>query len=595
MSSFFKRRTESWNLNRKINAIVTSLIYGISAIMLIIFTAFYFSSFIEQSNNIIDNQLSTLANNYEYTLNSYKNLVESLIIDDAIQQYVLSDGRTDRSSFFVLFNNAKNTLQNTVNMHSEIRFISIISYNFDDLLYKGYGSYFPKNFINTYKSDYANSIVCRDPGTLRMSFNNVYIKNNNNMLNVYMPIYSLTKMINEIGLLCIILDGSLFDGLSEDNVIEYDSEVIMIDINNSIMSCADKSLIGTEFEYSDKLVGTSGDFKLGNNLYNYMKIGKWNYYLISRVPLANMYKGTTTVILFLIGLSICVANFGLVICRRIINKAYRPLDTVIQGMNSAAEGNLDTRINMENVGIDFVKLGKGFNYMMDKINTLLEQVKLEQHQMDQIRFNALQSQIQPHFLYNTLESIHWQATAEGNEEVSVFVKALAQYYRLCLSKGKDVIHLEQEVDHARNYLIIQNIRYDNIIQSTIEMDEDCKKTLIPKITLQPLIENSIYHGIKVKDGRKGKLWITVHKKGEEVVIVVADNGTGMTEDQIMIMNDSISNYDKDFGYGIMNVNKRIEILFGKEYGLHFDRNDMGGVTVTIRLPAHEVKEYKEVL
>ncbi|MDD4525884.1 MAG: sensor histidine kinase [Lachnospiraceae bacterium] len=594
MINYLKNRFSSWNLDRKINTFVSSLIYGISAMILVITTALYVSSFIKQSNNIIENQLSTLADNYEYTLDSYKNLAEALIIDDAIQDYVLSDGETDKE-YFNLFNNARNTLQNAVNMHSEIRYIAVVSYNFSDILYKGYGNNLTNSFRKSYVSDYANSIVCRNPGTLRMSFNDAYLNNDNNMLNVYMPVYSLSKMINEIGLLCIMLDGSLFEGLTEKNVMDYDSEIIMIDVSNSIMSCSDDYLIGTEFEFADRLVETSGNFKHGNNLYNYMKIGKWNYYLISRVPLANMYKDNIIVIALMISVSICVAYFGLAICKRIIRREYRPIDTVLQGINRAAEGKLETRINMENVGVDFVKLANGFNYMMGEIKTLMEQVKLEQQQMDQIRFNALQSQIQPHFLYNTLECIHWQASADGNEEVSVLVRALAQFYRLCLSDGKDVIHLEQEVEHARNYLIIQNMRYDNIIDSKIEMDEDCRRVLIPKITLQPLIENSIYHGIKVREGRKGELKITIHKKEDDVYIILADNGTGMKEDQIAKMNNSISEYDKDFGYGIRNVNRRIEILFGKKYGLHYDKNEMGGVTVTIRLPAHEINQYVEVL
>lgn len=594
MIAFLKNRYNSWTLDKKINVFVSSLIYGISAIILVITTALYLSSFIEQSNNIIKNQLSTLANNYEYTLISYKNLAEALIIDDTIQAYVLSEGKTDKE-YFNLFNGARNTLQNTVNTHSEIRFIALVSNNFDDVLYKGYGNKIANSFPRVYRADYANSIYCRTPGTLRMSFNDAYLDNGNNMLNVYMPIYSLSKMINEIGLLCIILDGSLFEGLSGKNAMDYDSEIIVIDALNTIMSCPDESLIGSEFEYADRLTGASGNLRQGNNLFNYIKIGKWNYYLISRVPLSNIYKGNIIVVVLMISISISVAYFGHVICKRIIRMAYRPIDTVLQGINSAAEGKLSTRINLENVGIDFVKLANGFNYMMRRISSLMKQVKLEQQQMDQIRFNALQSQIQPHFLYNTLECIHWQASADGNKEVSVMVRALAQFYRLCLSDGKDVICLEQEIEHARNYLTIQNMRYDGIINSTIEMDENCKKFLIPKITLQPLIENSIYHGIRVKEGRKGELKIAVYRKKDDVFIVVTDNGTGMNEDQINKMNNSISEYNKDFGYGIRNVNRRIEILFGKEYGLHYDKNEMGGVTVTIRLPAHEEKEYEEVL
>lgn len=248
---------------------------------------------------------------------------------------------------------------------------------------------------------------------------------------------------------------------------------------------------------------------------------------------------------------------------------------------------------MENAGTDFQKVAYGFNFMMDKINELMLQVKREQQEMDQIRFNALQSQIKPHFLYNTLDCIHWQATADGNNEISILVKALAQYYRLCLSDGKDVIRLEQEIEHVRNYLIIQNMRYDNIIKSVIEIDETCKDVQIPKITLQPLVENSIYHGIKIKEGKKGELRITARRKANDVFIDVSDNGGGMTEEQIEKLNQSISDYDTDMGYGVKNVNRRIKILFGHEYGLFYRRNQHRGVTVTIRLPYH--KAGKEVI
>ena len=162
----------------------------------------------------------------------------------------------------------------------------------------------------------------------------------------------------------------------------------------------------------------------------------------------------------------------------------------------------------------------------------MEQVKLEQHQLEQIRFNALQSQIQPHFLYNTLECIHWQAIAEGNKEISTMVKALAKYYRICLSKRHDVIPIREEIEHIRNYMIIQNMRYDNIIGSEIVVESRVEESLIPKLTLQPLVENSIYHGMKVKEGKKGTLYLTAYKDGDEVVIKVSDTGTGMSQEQI---------------------------------------------------------------
>lgn len=595
MGRLWMGKFSSWNLDKKIYAVITGLSYAISIIMLAIFTTFYISSFIGQSNNITNDQLTSMVKNYESTLDSYKELAESLIIDDSFQQYLKCGGKGSYK-YYSLVSGVKNTLQYAFNMHSNMRFIAVVSYYFEDTIYKSTITKISSNFQKLYRKDYGNSNYSCELGTLRISYNDAYLKNGNNMLNVYMPIYNTSNMIHEIGLLCMIFDNSLFEGIPpEKNTIKYDSELFMVDTSNFIVSSTDTGLIGSEFEYSGLLKGTSGNFVKGTSLYNYRKVGKWNYFLISRIPLMKMYRDNIIVVVLLVLMTVAVTYFGLKICKGIINRTYHPLDNVIRGMNDAAEGKLDVRVNMENVGVDFVKLANGFNYMMEEIKTLMEQVKLEQQQMDQIRFNALQSQIQPHFLYNTLDCIHWQASANGNEELSMFVKALAQYYRLCLSKGKDVICLEQEIDHVRNYLIIQNIRYDNIISSTIDIEEDCKKVLIPKITLQPLVENSIYHGIKIKEGKRGELKISASKTGRDTFIVLEDDGTGMSEEQIRNMNNSISEYDKDFGYGIRNVNKRIEILFGKEYGLHYSKNEAGGVTVTIRLPGVEACKFEEVM
>ena len=362
------------------------------------------------------------------------------------------------------------------------------------------------------------------------------------------------------------------------------AETRVVDTDGMILLSRDKQETGRYVNYIDEMENGIRIFSKNGNMYVCQKIKNWNYYVVSSISYYKlMESGFRTMVVVIAVLAIVLIAVSIII-RVLIKKMYQPLDKVVSKMDHVATGSLRTRINVENMGEDFTKLAIGFNSMMDEIEVLMEQVKLEQHQLEQIRFNALQSQIQPHFLYNTLECIHWQAIAEGNKEISTMVKALAKYYRICLSKGHDVITIREEVEHIRNYMIIQNMRYDNIIGSEIVVESQVEESLIPKLTLQPLVENSIYHGMKVKEGKTGTLYLTAYKNENEVIIKVSDTGTGMSQEQIDEMNEQLSRYENSFGYGVRNVNKRIELLFGEGYGLNYQKNDSGGVTVVIHLP-----------
>ena len=595
MRKILRNKFNSWNLNKKINTVVTGLNCCVAIILLAVFTSFYVSSYIRQANNLTRSQLSALATNYEHMLNSYNGLIETLIIDSSIQEY-LSQEKSNTNNITLSYN-ARNTLQNAVNMYPSIDYIAIVSKDSNEILNKGNITQISSRFACVYRNDYAKSAYCCSDGPLCMNYSDSYLGHGDKTLNFYTPVYSTSIIYRQIGLLCIVFNGSLFQVLSNSDAVNINSQapVMMVYNTQIISSGADDYLIGTRFGHMTSLQGTSGDFVAQNNLYNYHKINQWHFYLVSQIPLVEMYRNCFIVLLLLTVILILVIYVSLTICKKIINRAYTPMDWAVTAMNSVAEGKLDVRIKMNNVGSDFEKLTDGFNYMMDKMNHLMKQVKSEQQQMDQIRFNALQSQIQPHFLYNALDSIHWKAVADGNQELSEFVKALAQYYRICLSKGKDVISLKQEIEHVSNYLFIQNMRYDEAIYIDFEIEEDCANTLIPKITLQPLVENSIYHGIRIKDEKSGRIKISAFKKDKEVYVVVADNGTGMTDDEIEKMNCSIQKTDTEIGYGIRNVNRRLVLLFGNQYGLRYSRNELGGITVTIHLPGTAALSCEEVL
>ncbi|MCD8230394.1 MAG: histidine kinase [Clostridiales bacterium] len=275
--------------------------------------------------------------------------------------------------------------------------------------------------------------------------------------------------------------------------------------------------------------------------------------------------------------------------RCMIDRSYQPLQKIMDVMDSVSQNHLDTRIETKDMGPDFEKVGSGFNDMMNEIQDLMNRLLKEQHQSDQIRFNALQSQIQPHFLYNTLDTIHWQAKMDGKQEMSDLVMILAKYYRICLSRGKDIIPLSTELEQISYYLQIQNTRFGDIITYETDVPKDLQNVKVPKLTLQPLVENSIYHGIRIKEGLKGVVCVKAGRTENGILIQVIDDGKGMREEQIRELNQSIQNFDEELGYGVRNVNRRIQLLFGEFYGLYYHANPDGGVIADILLP----EEYEE--
>ena len=334
----------------------------------------------------------------------------------------------------------------------------------------------------------------------------------------------------------------------------------------------------TSFKNNKGSIYTSGKY------FFYQKVNDWNFYIVSVVSKADLYKSSVEVAIIMISIMIGFLVASVVFIRRVVKKNYEQVSMVVKAMDHISNEDLSYRIHTEHMGDDMKKLGDGFNTMVDDIGGLMETVREEQHEIDQIRLQALQSQIQPHFLYNTLECIHWKAMSDGESEISRLILALASFYRIALSKGKDIITLSTELKHVENYLIIQNERYGDMISYEIDVDEQYEKIMIPKLTLQPLVENSIYHGIRVKEGTRGTIKIQAEIIGDNFVLEVYDNGKGMKKEEIEQMNCSINSNDESFGYGVRNVNKRIQILFGSQYGLKYELNEQGGVLVKVVLP-----------
>ncbi len=574
-------RINHWKLDKKMQVLVTTAIIVMTLIILAVSTISSVTSMKEKSIELLQTNNDTMSENYAASLEQYKALAIAIVMDDTVQSYLRCTSKRD-PSYTGYANNAVNTMTSCQNMYPDMNFIGIVSYQMDDYLYKGIEALSSSDFQQVYAQDYQQCGAVRD-GTIRIGFSNKYFKGDRYTFSVYFPIYDLNTIMMERGLLCMNFTNPVLEQILEDRS-GNGRQTAVVQTDGTIIADHDLDSIGETVSYKEKLVGSEGEFSWEGRLYIYQKVSDWNYYIVSSIENMELYAPSVRTIIIMTAILFFMVILSFFVIKGIISRVYRPLDQTVQKMDQVAAGSLDTRLNVESMGEDFQKLATGFNSMMEEILVLMEQVKMEQHQIEQIRFNSLQSQIQPHFLYNTLECIHWQAMADGNKEISTLVMALAKYYRICLSKGHDVIPLELEIEHMKNYLIIQNMRYDNIIGSEIQIEESCKETMIPKLTLQPLVENSIYHGIKVKEGKKGSVFLKAVREGDHVLIILADTGSGMTQAQIDAMNLQLSEYDESFGYGVRNVNKRIELLYGKDYGLYYLRNEFGGVTVEIQLP-----------
>jgi two-component system sensor histidine kinase YesM len=311
-------------------------------------------------------------------------------------------------------------------------------------------------------------------------------------------------------------------------------------------------------------------------------IGRLGWKLINQIPVSDLTRETHTnsLISVIIGV-ICVimAFLSAFFLSRLIAS---PVIKLTKAAKVVKEGELNVRCEVsssDEIGI----LASVFNEMIVKIKELLSEVKLEQKKKREYELALIQSQIKPHFLYNSLDLIYVLCEMGNTAEASETTKALADYYRISLSKGREIISIKDEMSNVKDYLFIQKARYSDILDFGFEVSNDILECATLKMTLQPLVENSIYHGLKPKD-RPGKIVIKAYAEGDSVVFKVMDDGVGMPKDQFKeILNSSDSPISKD-SFGLKSVNERIKLHFGDEFGIEVDSEPGKGTVVTVVIP-----------
>ncbi|MDO5422602.1 MAG: sensor histidine kinase [Eubacteriales bacterium] len=374
---------------------------------------------------------------------------------------------------------------------------------------------------------------------------------------------------NQEGFLCI---------LNEKGELVYEQEdgAALLDSAENLASLTAAAQEAEEGHFKIRLNGKKYLTTLGE-----MEKTGWQIFYLRAYGDVTAPLRTSILLVFFVVLLVMLLT--LAVLNGILSGIIRPLNQLQEHMERVDLENLNQQVEIESED-EIGKLSRNFNRMLERIDNLKGQVVQEQENKRRYELQALQAQINPHFLYNTLDSIIWMAET-NDKNIVPMTEALAKLFRISLNKGNEEIPLSREIEHVKNYLIIQTMRYEDKFTYEILVEPEVENCRIIKLILQPIVENSIYHGIKAKKGM-GHIRIEAFREGRFLKLQVSDDGCGMSQEMCdKMLSDEIEPTDLNgSGIGVKNVDERIRLRFGREYGLRYYGELGKGVTVVYTLP-----------
>lgn len=391
------------------------------------------------------------------------------------------------------------------------------------------------------------------------------------------------------GLFFVDLNYSAISDLCNNNSIEEKGYIFVLDAEGNIVYHPKQQLMygGLKTENIDAIMECREDSLIideggDSKLYTMSKSKRTGWTVVGAAYTSELLKNNEQAQMWylLVASILLLAVIGIssIISREIT----KPIRSLRDSMRKVQNGQFDTHVEVitEN---EIGSLGRSFNLMTSEIQALMEQNVYEQKQKRKSELKALQAQINPHFLYNTLDSIIWMSEAGENDEVVEMTSALARLLRQSISNDQEEVELEKEIEYVKNYLTIQKMRYKDKLEFFIYVDPRVAHVPIIKLVLQPLVENAIYHGIKYKE-TKGNLKIYARPVDGRVEIIVADDGIGMDEDVMEHIFDEHRKEQKRNGVGVPNVQKRLKLQYGSEYGIRYESVKGAGTKAVITIP-----------
>lgn len=381
---------------------------------------------------------------------------------------------------------------------------------------------------------------------------------------------------------------SILDNTVKSTNIKKTGYIFFTDDKGNIISHKDDSLLGKNIKTVYDLNQISDEEKNfiikenGEKLqFIRRKMNMTNWMIYGVVPMEEVVEKINAIAKNIILVLVLSIFFAIYISSRVAKTISKPILRLTDQMVEIREEKfmpIEPLDREDEIGI----LYQSYNRMIHKIQQLIKEVYEGDIKKREAEYKALKSQISPHFLYNTLDSIHWLAMRYKAKEISTMVNLLAKFYRISISKGREYITLAEELQHAESYVKIQKIRYEGKFEVKTEIDENLLQYYTISIITQPLVENAIIHGLERKDGQ-GTITIRLLSEEEDLLIEVEDDGVSGDPDQIQYILKNGKSETRS-GYGIINVNERVKLHFGERYGLTYTRGHGQGICARIRIP-----------
>lgn len=553
---------------------------------------------VEQASN----QAYSFLTNYVQTMTYLSGLIEN---SGEIQKILASEHFNGNRTFDVQYREYRKLNNILISYELSNPIYRLGLYIPDEIIYSSNNYFFYGESNLKERDDYKEMEDALSKGNnyfaLTKEKKSIYSRDNVNTVTMFSRIYTDNELPKPLNICSVSIEMEKLVQVMKNANITQDGIVYIVDQYDNVLFSSDFERV-EDVQTMNEFPLTGGGvtwklIKLGDEKYYMIRksIDTANWQMISLIPIKEyrrqqifiqVYQGIMIVLIIILAYGVAY----------LLSKHYiERLTNLKKKMNSLQSGDLNVQLQLDEneLGDEIEEVYRNFNFMVGEVRRLMqEHYKLGKNvQVAELR--ALQSQINPHFLYNTLDLINWMAIDYCASDIETIVWNLSRFYRLSLNHGKSIISIREELEHVQMYVNIENFHFDNAITYSIDVSEDILDLACLNIIIQPFVENAIVHGIaEVPKIQKSNIEVMAFREGDDIVFHIKDDGIGMDEEQIrQIETGYMENTTK--GYGIRNINFRIKLCFGDKYGVTYNSSPGQGTTAHIRIPALGMEEAEQ--